>query len=75
VISIGKTFDATQKAYIKQITGDKNAWQSIQSVGYWFTASVEKYVESGIEKYKVSYLLVYAKGDSINFVDGKDILI
>ena len=75
VISAGKTLDATQKAYVGQITGDKNAWQSLQSIGYWLSASVEKYTEDGTEKYKVSYLLVYAKGDSINFVDGKDILI
>ena len=75
VISIGKTLDATQKAYIGQITGDKQAWQSIQSIGYWLSATVEKYTEQGVEKYKVSYLLVYSKGDSINFVDGKDILI
>lgn len=75
VISAGKTLDATQKAYVGQITGDKNAWQSIQSIGYWLDATVQKYTEQGTEKYKVSYLLVYAKGDSINFVDGKDILI
>lgn len=75
VINAGKTLDATQKAYIGQITGDKSAWQAIQSIGYWLNATVEKYTEQGTEKYKVSYLLVYAKGDSINFVDGKDILI
>ena len=75
VISVGKTLDATQKIYITQITGDKNAWLEIQSKGYWMTASVEKYLENETEKYKVSYLLVYGKGDSINFVDGKDILI
>lgn len=75
VISVGKTLDATQKAYIAQLTGDAAAWQDIQSVGYWLMATVEKYTESGIEKYKVSYLLVYAKGDSINYVDGRDILI
>lgn len=75
VISAGKTLDATQKIYIAQITGDKNAWMAIQSVGYWLTASVEKYLENGTEKYKATYLLVYAKGDSINYVDGKDILI
>ena len=75
VISVGKTLDATQKAYVAQLTGDATAWQSIQSIGYWLTAKVEKYTEQGVEKYKVSYLLVYAKGDSINFVDGRDILI
>lgn len=75
VISAGKTLDSTQKAYINQITGDKTAWQSIQSIGYWMTASIVKYTEAGTEKYKVSFLLVYSKGDSINYVDGKDILI
>ena len=75
VISVGKTLDATQKAYIAQLTGDSTAWQSIQSIGYWLKATVEKYVEHGVEKYKVSYLLVYGKGDSINFVDGRDIMI
>lgn len=75
VISVGKTLDATQKAYVAQLTGDATAWQSIQSIGYWLAAKVEKYTEQGVEKYKVSYLLVYAKGDSINFIDGRDILI
>lgn len=75
VINAGKMLDNTQKVYIGQITGDKNAWQSVQSIGYWLNATVQKYTEAGTEKYKVSYLLVYAKGDSINYVDGKDIMI
>lgn len=75
VISVGKTLDTTQKAYVAQLTGDPRAWQDIQSIGYWLTASVVKYTENSIEKYKVTYLLVYAKGDSINYVDGRDILI
>lgn len=75
VISVGKTLDSTQKSYIAQLTGDANAWQDIQSVGYWLTAKVQKYTENAVEKYKVTYLLVYSKGDSINFVDGRDIMI
>ncbi len=75
VINAGKTLDDTQKIYISQITGDKNAWQDVQSIGYWIDANVVKYTEDETEKYKVSYLLVYGKGDSINYVDGKDILI
>lgn len=75
VISAGKTLDSVQKTYISQITGDKNAWQSVQSIGYWLNATVSKYTEQGTEKYKVTFLLVYGKGDSINYVDGKDILI
>lgn len=75
VISVGKTLDSAQKTYIGQITGDKDAWMAVQSAGYWFAASVEKYTQNETEKYKVTYLLVYGKGDSINYIDGKDILI
>lgn len=71
----GKTLGNTEKASILQITGNPDAWQSVQSAGYYLTADLQKYVENGITKYKVSYLLVYSKGDSINYVDGRDILI
>ena len=75
VISVGKTLDSTQKAYVAQLTGDPTAWQAIQSVGYWLDAKVVKYTEHNVDKYKVTYLLVYSKGDSINYVDGRDIMI
>lgn len=71
----GKTLDSAQKAYITQITGDSEAWMSVQSNGYYVVANVEKYTENNMEKYKVSFLYVYSKGDSINYVDGRDILI
>lgn len=74
-ILAGKTLNATQKATITQISGDENAWMAVQSAGYWLTAEVEQYTEDGVQKYKVSYVLVYSKGDSINFIDGSDILI
>lgn len=75
VITVGKTLDATQKAYITQLSGDADAWMNIQSSGYWVTANVEKYTEDGVEKYKINYLLIYSKGDSVNFIDGSDVLI
>lgn len=71
----GKTLDSTQKAYITQITGDTDAWMAVQSNGYYLDADVIKYTEDGVEKYKVSFLYVYSKGDSINYVDGRDIMI
>lgn len=71
----GKTLDSTQKAYITQITGDTDAWMKVQGNGYYLTADVVKYTEEEVEKYKVSFLFVYSKGDSINFVDGRDVLI
>ena len=75
VVLAGKELDATQKAYITTITGDSDGWIAVQNAGYRLTAEVEKYTEYGITKYKISFLFVYSKGDTINFVDGRDILI
>lgn len=75
VVLAGKELDATQKAYITTLTGDSDAWMSVQNAGYRLSAEIEKYTEDGIEKYKISFLFVYSKGDTINYVDGSDILI
>lgn len=71
----GKTLDSAQKAYITQLTGDEDAWMRVQSTGYYITAELSKDTVNGVEQYKVSFLYVYGKGDSINYVDGRDILI
>ena len=75
VILPGKTLDSTQKAFITQLTGNEDAWMNVQSTGYYVTADLVQYTDNGMQKYKVSYLLVYSKGDSINYVDGRDIMI
>lgn len=75
VIQVGKTLSQLQKATITEITGNTDAWMSVQSAGYWLSADVVEYRENGTQKYKITYLLVYGKGDSINFIDGRDILI
>lgn len=75
VIQFGKTLSQLQKATITEITGNTDAWMSVQSAGYWLSADVVEYQEDGVQKYKITYLLVYGKGDSINFIDGRDILI
>lgn len=75
VIQIGKALTNAQKSTITEITGDEQAWMTVQSEGCWLAAEVERYTENGVEKFKISYLLVYSKGDSINFIDGRDILI
>lgn len=74
-ILVGKTLTATQKAYITQITNDPDAWLTVQSAGYWLDAKIVQETVNGVAKYKISYMLVYSKGDSINFIDGSDILI
>lgn len=75
VISVGKTLSSTAKTYISQLTDNEDAWMTVQSNGYWVDADIEEYVEDDITKYKLSYLLIYGKGDSINFIEGRDILI
>lgn len=75
VVLAGKELNATQKAYITTITGDEDGWIAVQNSGYRLSAEVEQYEEYGIKKYKISFLFVYSKGDTINYVDGRDILI
>ena len=75
VVLAGKELTATQKAYITTITGDEDGWIAVQNSGYRLSAEVEQYEEYGITKYKISFLFVYSKGDTINYVDGRDILI
>lgn len=75
VVLAGKELDATQKAFITTITGDEDGWIAVQNAGYRLSAEIEKYEEYGMTKYKISFLFVYSKGDTINYVDGRDILI
>lgn len=75
VVLAGKELNATQKAYITTITGDQDGWIAVQNAGYRLSADIEEYQENGMTKYKISFLFVYSKGDTINFVDGRDILI
>lgn len=75
VVLAGKELDATQKAYITTITGDSDGWIAVQNAGYRLSAEIEKYTEDNVDKYKISFLFIYSKGDTINYVDGRDILI
>ena len=75
VVLAGKELTGLQKAYITTITGDEDGWIAVQNSGYRLSAEVEQYEEYGMTKYKISFLFVYSKGDTINYVDGRDILI
>ena len=75
VVLAGKELTSTQKAYITTITGDEDGWIAVQNAGYRLSAEIEQYEEYGITKYKISFLFIYSKGDTINYVDGRDILI
>lgn len=74
-IKAEKDLNATQKAYVLQVTGDPLAWQQIQSIGYWVDATVNEKVEGGVTKYYIDYTLLYSKADAVNKITGRDILI
>lgn len=74
-ISIGKTLTSTQKAYITQLTGDNNAWQTVELNGYVLTLELKQNVVNGATKYIAEYILIYSKGDVIRKVEGRHILI
>lgn len=76
-IQAGKNLNATQKAYITSLTDDEDAWREVQTNGCWLDVNVQEYqnAQSGLTEYKIDYLLIYGKGDSIRKVTGSDILI
>lgn len=74
-ISVGKELTNTQKAYITQLTGDNEAWKSVQLNGYVLTVVLAQSVNNGTTRYIAKYTLVYSKGDSIRKVEGRHVLI
>lgn len=74
-ISVGKTLTNTQKAYITQVSADVDAWREVEQNGYWLGVTIVAYTENSVNKYRVDYVLIYSKGDSIRKVTGSDILI
>jgi Protein of unknown function (DUF3383) len=76
-VSVGKPLNATQKAYIGQITGSDTAWHQVQTSGYWINATLSSSVnpQSGLSEWQFNYTLVYSKDDVVRRVVGSDILI
>lgn len=72
-IEAGKPLDNVQKAYIEELTGDENAWEQVYADGYWF--NVEISYETKYKRYKASYDLIYSKGDSVRYIEGRDVMI
>lgn len=73
-ISVGKVLTALQIASITAITGNANAWQQVQNVGYFLTVVIQPDPDH-IGQYEAVYTLVYSKNDVIRFVKGTDDLI
>ena len=68
-IATGKILTTTQKNYITQLSGDNEAWQSVQSRGYWYDLTINA------ENNQMDYLLIYSKRDSVDKVEGRHSLI
>lgn len=73
----GKPLTAVQQQYITRVSGDKNAWRQVFSIGYWIDISFSPYVNSntGLTEWKATYKLIYSKGDAIRLVTGTDTMI
>lgn len=76
VISVGKRLTQTQKLYISELTGDADAWQQIQNIGYWIDCTMQSYTTTdGRTEWKAVYTLVYSKDDIVRKVEGTHALI
>lgn len=74
-ISLNKTLTNIQKAYVADITGDSNAWFTLQNKGYIFIGKMVNATANGAEVWKYEYTLIYCKGDSVRKVEGYHTLI
>ncbi len=70
-----KEFTTTQKAYIDQLTGREDSWFDVFNNGWTLDVKTETSEEYGSTAYKITYVLIYSKGDSIKKVEGTDVLI
>lgn len=68
-IAVGKALTTTQINFITQITGDDKAYLEVQSRGYWYQITTDATNNT------MDYLLVYAKRDSVDKVNGRHSLI
>lgn len=75
-ISVGKTLTDTQILYVTNQSGDNNAWQKVQSIGYWVTVTIQSYTgSSGATEYKAVYTIIYSKDDCVRSITGSHVLI
>jgi|SRR5882757_68111 len=74
-ISVNKFLLIQQIVKIGQLTGDPNAWQQVQSIGYWLNCEIVPIVVNSITEYQAVYTLVYSKDDIIRSIKGTHVLI
>ncbi len=74
-ISVGRTLTPTEKLFITNATGDQNAWQQVQNLGYVVTTNITTVVITGITNYIINYVLIYASDVVVRKITGADIQI
>lgn len=77
-VSAGKILTETDILFITNATGDPNAWQQVQSIGYWLNCVIESFITPAPDdrtEYKAVYTFIYAKDDVIRKIEGSDVLI
>lgn len=71
-----KAFTVTQKAAVTELSGDANAWQQVQTAGYWLDARVVSEAgPSNLTEYKIVYTLIYSKRDVVRKIEGSHNLV
>ncbi len=74
-ISVGRTLTETEILYITNATGNPNAWQQVQNIGYWVTTTITTVVIANVTQYIINYTLIYAADATVNKITGTDIQI
>lgn len=74
-ISVQGVINTTQRAVIEQITGDAEAWRTVQNQGYFLSVTITSQVVNDVTEFKINYTLIYKKDDVIRKIEGQDILI
>jgi hypothetical protein len=74
-IVAGRVLTPQEIAYVVNATGQANAWQTIQNIGYILTTNITSSIVDGKTQYAINYTLIYAEDDVVNKITGTDILI
>lgn len=75
-ISVGKTLTTLQKVALSQLTGDSDAWQAVQTNGFWCDVVIVPVVQtSGITEYIAKYTIAYSKNDVVRTIEGSHNLV
>lgn len=61
MISVSRVLTSTQISIINNLTGDSQAWQQVQSIGYWINATVVS-LNTG---FAIQYQLIYLRNNQV----------